>query len=106
MKLSIMGKGEAVPEFPRNRLLTTLSLLIPVLALLIFSGVVQAVDLMAPSKQAVKDTFGADSAIASWLILAEVVVGVIGYIRTKNIMLLFGVAVVVVFTSVTFSLVG
>jgi type IV conjugative transfer system pilin TraA len=54
----------------------------------------------------VKDTFGSGSTFAQWLILAEVIVGVIMYIRTKNMMLLMGSIVVVVATTVGYTLVG
>ena len=79
----------------------------PLLMLLMLLGAAApavADDLLASGQQTVTDTFGADSSIAIWIVLAEVIVGVISYIRTKNIMLLFGVAVVVVFTTVGFSL--
>jgi type IV conjugative transfer system pilin TraA len=76
----------------------------PLLMLLSAATPAVADDLLASGQQTVTDTFGADSSIAIWIVLAEVIVGVISYIRTKNIMLLFGVAVVVVFTTVGFSL--
>lgn len=76
----------------------------PLLMLLSAAMPAVADDLLASGQQTVTDTFGADSSIAIWIVLAEVIVGVISYIRTKNIMLLFGVAVVVVFTTVGFSL--
>lgn len=76
----------------------------PLLMLLSAAAPAVADDLLASGQQTVTDTFGADSSIAIWIVLAEVIVGVISYIRTKNIMLLFGVAVVVVFTTVGFSL--
>ncbi|WCB52521.1 type IV conjugative transfer system pilin TraA (plasmid) [Aeromonas salmonicida subsp. salmonicida] len=39
-----------------------------------------------------------------WIILAEVIIGVASYIKTKNLLLLFGVIIVVVFTTVGFQL--
>ncbi|KAA5971655.1 type IV conjugative transfer system pilin TraA [Pantoea sp. M_9] len=78
--------------------------LAPLLVLIAATGTAGADDLLAGGKQTVDDTFGANSSIAVWIVLGEVIFGVIGYIRTKNIMLLFGVAVVVVFTTVGFSL--
>jgi type IV conjugative transfer system pilin TraA len=108
MKLSIKGKDFSLPEAGEIKKSDWLLLLfiLPALVLFLFTPVASADDLMAAGQQTVKDTFGAGSAIANWIILAEVVVGVIGYIRTKNILLLLGVAVVVVFTTIAFGLAG
>lgn len=79
-------------------------ILISIMALLGITSTVQAVDLMAGGKVTVTDTFGASSAIAKWIILAEVIVGIITFIKTKNVFMLFGIAVVIVFTTIGFSL--
>ncbi|AWK15449.1 hypothetical protein CCS41_12730 [Candidatus Fukatsuia symbiotica] len=79
-------------------------MLTSIIALLGIIGVSQAVDLMAGGKVTVTDTFGASSAIAKWIILAEVIVGIITFIKTKNVFMLFGIAVVIVFTTIGFSL--
>lgn len=73
-----------------------------------FIGLAQAAggDLLSAAADPVKSTFGSDSTFAKWLILAEVIVGVIMYIRTKNMMLLMGAIVVVVATTVGYTLVG
>lgn len=76
----------------------------PLLTILAATGIAHADDLMAPGQQTVTDTFGENSSVALWIILGEVIFGAISYIRTKNIMLLFGVAVVIVFTTIGFSL--
>jgi type IV conjugative transfer system pilin TraA len=81
-----------------------MAFLLPLFALLSYTGVAQAVDLMADGAQTVTDTFGANSALAKWIILGEVIFGVITYIKTKNIMILFGIAIVIVFTTIGFSL--
>jgi len=70
---------------------------------LLLSGVGQmanATDLLAGGKENVKATFGADSFVMMCIILAELVVGVAMYIRTKNLLILLGLVVVVVFTTV------
>jgi type IV conjugative transfer system pilin TraA len=61
-------------------------------------------DMLSSAAAPVSKTFGAGSTMAKWLILAEVIVGTIMYIKTKNMMLLMGAIVVVVFTSVGFGL--
>ncbi|QLK63887.1 type IV conjugative transfer system pilin TraA (plasmid) [Enterobacteriaceae bacterium Kacie_13] len=81
--------------------------IIPALAVMMLcSGNAMAEDLMAGGQEAVQDTFGADSSIAKWIILAEVIVGIITYIKTKNMFMLFGIAIVIVFTTIGFGLVG
>lgn len=66
---------------------------------------VHAVDLLVGGKQTVDDTFGKDSTLAKWVIIGEILVGVFMYIKTKNLMLLAGVAVVIVFLNVAFGLI-
>uniref|UniRef100_UPI000D4E90A3 type IV conjugative transfer system pilin TraA n=1 Tax=Aeromonas sp. HMWF014 TaxID=2056850 RepID=UPI000D4E90A3 len=56
-------------------------------------------------KQTVDDTFGQNSTLAKWIIIGEILVGVFMYIKTKNLMLLAGVAVVIVFLNVAFGLI-
>lgn len=79
---------------------------LPLIALLSFTGLVRAEDLMSAGQATVTDTFGGGSSIAKWIILAEVIVGIITYIKTKNMFMLFGIAVVIVFTTIGFGLVG
>ncbi|ENA1860345.1 TraA fimbrial protein precursor, partial [Aeromonas salmonicida] len=67
-------------------------------------GQAHAVDMLAGQSGTVNDTFGANSTVAKWIILAEVIIGVASYIKTKNLLLLFGVIIVVVFTTVGFQL--
>ncbi|ECP5634339.1 pilin, partial [Salmonella enterica] len=45
-------------------------------------------------------TFGADSFVMMCIIIAELIVGVAMYIRTKNLLILLGLVVVIVFTTV------
>ena len=66
---------------------------------------VHAADLLVGGKQTVDDTFGKDSTLAKWVIIGEILVGVFMYIKTKNLMLLAGVAVVIVFLNVAFGIV-
>ncbi|MFQ1718513.1 type IV conjugative transfer system pilin TraA [Aeromonas veronii] len=66
---------------------------------------VRAEDLLVGGKQTVDDTFGKDSTLAKWVIIGEIFIGAFMYIKTKNLMLLAGVAVVIVFLNVAFGLV-
>ncbi|MBM9524897.1 TraA fimbrial protein precursor [Aeromonas salmonicida subsp. salmonicida] len=77
---------------------------VAVLVTLLTFGQAHAVDMLAGQSGTVNDTFGANSTVAKWIILAEVIIGVASYIKTKNLLLLFGVIIVVVFTTVGFQL--
>lgn len=105
VKQQLAKKGAAFMQ--RANLVRAAKLAImPLLALLSLTHSAHAVDLLESGKETVADTFGADSSIAVWIILGEVIFGVITYIKTKNIFMLFGVAVVVVFTTIGFGLAG
>lgn len=111
MKLSIKAKSASVfkkakskiSEMNQSRNIAD-GIIPAIAAMLFFSGNAVADDLMAAGKETVTDTFGAKSAIATWIILAEVIVGIITYIKTKNMFMLFGIAVVIVFTTIGFGL--
>lgn len=73
---------------------------LPPLLLLGAGQMAHATDLLAGGKDDVKATFGADSFVMMCIIIAELIVGVAMYIRTKNLLILLGLVVVIVFTSV------
>lgn len=113
MKLSITTKGAAVFKnvdpliFGENKFKAVMKIIISIMtAIMLCLSNAIADDLMAGGQETVTGTFGADSSIAKWIILAEVIVGIISYIKTKNMFLLFGIAVVIVYTSIGFGLVG
>ena len=64
----------------------------------------QAADMLKAGAVTVNENFGNGSTFSKWLILGEVIFGVVSYIKTKNLLLLAGVIVVVVFTTVGFGL--
>ena len=53
-----------------------------------------------------KKTFGSDSTVLGWVILAEVIVGGVMYMMTKNVKFLFGFAILIVFTTVGMNVAG
>ncbi|HCN6444519.1 TPA: type IV conjugative transfer system pilin TraA, partial [Escherichia coli] len=57
-------------------------------------------DLMASGNNTVKATFGKDSSIVKWVVLAEVLVGAVMYMMTKNVKFLAGFAIISVFIAV------
>ncbi|WP_267963922.1 type IV conjugative transfer system pilin TraA, partial [Testudinibacter sp. TR-2022] len=68
--------------------------------------VATAADLFVGGKGTIKDTFGSGSTVNYILLLLEVLAGVFLYIKTKNLAMLGGIAVVVVFLNVAFGILG
>ncbi|HDW8148549.1 TPA: type IV conjugative transfer system pilin TraA, partial [Escherichia coli] len=60
----------------------------------------QGQDLMASGNTTVKATFGKDSSVVKWVVLAEVLVGAVMYMMTKNVKFLAGFAIISVFIAV------
>ncbi|EJT9573877.1 type IV conjugative transfer system pilin TraA [Escherichia coli] len=63
-------------------------------------------DLMQSGNATVKATFGKDSSIVKWVVLAEVLVGAVMYMMTKNVKFLAGFAIISVFIAVGMAVVG
>jgi type IV conjugative transfer system pilin TraA len=63
-------------------------------------------DLLAPGDATVKATFGQDSSMMTWLLIGEVVTGILTYVISKNIKVLFGVIVLSVFINIAFAIIG
>ena len=87
-----------------KKALSRLSVLSPLL-LLGVGQMANATDLLAGGKADVKATFGADSFVIMCIYLAELIVGLAMYIRTKNLLILLGLVVVIVFTTVALTLI-
>ncbi|MEQ5974163.1 type IV conjugative transfer system pilin TraA [Serratia liquefaciens] len=96
--------------FSRKKIVKFMSVMLPVAVLgLFFSDAAMATggkDLMASGKDTVKKTFGSDSTVLGWVILAEVIVGGVMYMMTKNVKFLFGFAILIVFTTVGMNVAG
>lgn len=85
--------------------LSRLAMLSPLL-LLGIGQIANATDLLAAGKDDVKATFGADSFVMMCIIIAELIVGVSMYIKTKNMLVLLGLVVVIVFTTIGWAYIG
>lgn len=107
----------AVPATPAKKKLSKVALLkalkfaLPVAALAAFSpetvfASTAGKDLMASGNETVKGTFGKDSSVVKWVILAEVLVGAVMYMTTKNLKFLAGFAILSVFIAVGMSVAG
>ncbi|MFQ1677791.1 type IV conjugative transfer system pilin TraA, partial [Klebsiella pneumoniae] len=65
-----------------------------------------ATDLMKSGDATVKGTFGKQSSVVKWVVLAEVVAGGIMYMMTKNVKFLFGFAIISTFITIGMSVAG
>ncbi|MTC74214.1 type IV conjugative transfer system pilin TraA [Providencia sp. wls1919] len=63
-------------------------------------------DLMASGDATVKQTFGSNSSVVKWVVLAEVIVGAIMYMMTKSIKFLAGFAILSVFIAIGMGVAG
>ncbi|EBT2496013.1 type IV conjugative transfer system pilin TraA [Escherichia coli] len=115
--LSIQGASAPVkkksffPKFTRLNMLRLVRAVIPVAVLMMFFPQLALAagggqDLMASGNTTVKATFGKDSSIVKWVILAEVLVGAVMYMMTKNVKFLAGFAIISVFIAVGMAVVG
>ena len=94
---------ELVRTFPKGILpLAVLAAVFPQAALATTTGT----DLMKTGDGTVKATFGSGSSVVKWVILAEVIVGGIMYMMTKNVKFLAGFAILSVFVTVGMSVAG
>jgi len=82
------------------------NVLMALLMVLFLSETVQAEDLLAAGNQAIKDTIGQSSKLVQWIYWAEIIAGAVMYLKTKNPLLLFGFAFLVIMTKIGFSVVG
>ena len=113
--LSVQGASAPVEKksffskFTRLNMLRLVRAVTPVAVLMLFPELAMAAgkgDLMAKGNDTVKATFGKDSSIVKWVVLAEVLVGAVMYMMTKNVKFLVGFAIISVFIAVGMSVVG
>lgn len=108
---SASGKNKSFfSKFTRLNLLKFVRAVIPAAVLMAFFPQLAMAaggnDLMASGNDTVKGTFGKDSSAVKWVILAEVLVGAIMYMMTKNVKFLAGFAIISVFIAVGMAVVG
>ncbi|HCC7024183.1 TPA: type IV conjugative transfer system pilin TraA [Klebsiella pneumoniae] len=111
--LSVQGASAPVEKksffskFTRLNMLRLVRAVIPVAVLMMLLAMAAGKgDLMAKGNDTVKATFGKDSSIVKWVVLAEVLVGAVMYMMTKNVKFLVGFAIISVFIAVGMSVVG
>ena len=113
--LSVQGASAPVKKksffskFTRLNMLRLARAVIPAAVLMMFfpqlAMAAQGQDLMASGNTTVKATFGKDSSV-KWVVLAEVLVGAVMYMMTKNVKFLAGFAIISVFIAVGMAVVG
>ncbi|EFL4154612.1 type IV conjugative transfer system pilin TraA [Escherichia coli] len=114
--LSVQGASAPVKKksffskFTRLNMLRLVRAVIPVAVLMMFfpqlAMAAQGQDLMQSGNSTVKATFGKDSSVVKWVVLAEVLVGAVMYMMTKNVKFLAGFAIISVFIAVGMAVVG
>ena len=113
--LSVQGASAPVEKksffskFTCLNMLRLVRAVIPVAVLMMLFPLAMAAgkgDLMAKGQETVKATFGKNSSIVKWIVLAEVLVGAVMYMMTKNIKFLVGFAILSVFIAVGMSVAG
>ncbi|MEM0775977.1 type IV conjugative transfer system pilin TraA [Escherichia coli] len=114
--LSVQGASAPVKKksffskFTRLNMLRLARAVIPAAVLMMFfphlAMAAQGQDLMASGNTTVKATFGKDSSVVKWVVLAEVLVGAVMYMMTKNVKFLAGFAIISVFIAVGMAVVG
>ncbi|MDQ0431157.1 type IV conjugative transfer system pilin TraA [Pantoea agglomerans] len=100
--VSFFGFFSVYPANHRCMFISALTLTL----LLAFVHGCRADDLLKPGDQTVKDTFGKDSSIMTWLLIGEVITAIVAYVATKNIKVLFGVIVLSVFITIAAAVIG
>ena len=116
--LSVQGASAPVKKksffskFTRLNMLRLARAVIPAAVLMMFfpqlamAASSSGQDLMQSGNATVKATFGKDSSIVKWVVLAEVLVGAVMYMMTKNVKFLAGFAIISVFIAVGMTVVG
>ncbi|TFY05296.1 type IV conjugative transfer system pilin TraA [Escherichia coli] len=114
--LSVQGASAPVEKksffskFTRLNMLRLVRAVIPAAVLMMFFPQMPLAaggqDLMQSGNDTVKATFGKDSSIVKWVVLAEVLVGAVMYMMTKNVKFLAGFAIISVFIAVGMTVVG
>ncbi len=101
----------AKKKFSKVGLLKTLKFALPIATVAAFlpetvMAATAGKDLMATGNATVKSTFGTGSSVVKWIVLAEVLVGAVMYMTTKNLKFLAGFAILSVFVAIGMSVAG
>ncbi|MGA6087219.1 MULTISPECIES: type IV conjugative transfer system pilin TraA [Providencia] len=106
MKMNQIVLKNKVNSFLQNKsAITTLMLFVIGFVIMMMPTLqAHAEDLFAAGKTQIKESFGKDSTIIYILYVIEVLMAIFTYIRTKNLMMMGGIAAVMIFVNVAFGL--
>lgn len=101
---SLSGLKNSVRQSPSANY--NLALFTLMLAVVFFPHIANAEDLLKSQKADANDTFGHGSTVEWVLYIAEIIVSVVGYIKTRNPMVFAGLVILILITRAFFTLAG
>lgn len=63
-------------------------------------------DLLASQKSTVDATFGSGSSLITWFYIAEIIMGLVIYIKSRQPLVFVGIVLAVIFTRIAFAIVS
>ncbi|QTC48492.1 type IV conjugative transfer system pilin TraA [Pantoea ananatis] len=76
------------------------------LAVVIVPHVASANDLMASQTGDATDTFGLNSTVLRWIYMGEIVMSLVGFIKTKNPLIFVGLVIMLVISRAFYGMIG
>ncbi|MCW0309741.1 type IV conjugative transfer system pilin TraA [Pantoea ananatis] len=76
------------------------------LAVVIVPHVASANDLMATQTGDATDTFGLNSTVLRWIYMGEIVMSLVGFIKTKNPLIFVGLVIMLVISRAFYGMIG
>jgi len=61
-------------------------------------------DLLSSQASTVNSTFGSDSSLVKWFYIAEIIMGLFIYIKTRSPLVFVGIVICIIFTRVAFGI--
>ncbi|MBN1090594.1 type IV conjugative transfer system pilin TraA [Pantoea sp. 1B4] len=89
------------PSFRHSLMLCALMLVV-----VVFPHIANATDLLKTQQQDASDTFGLQSSVMRWIYFAEIIISVVGFIKTRNPLVFVGLIVVLLVTRAFYGMVG
>ncbi|PWK94362.1 type IV conjugative transfer system pilin TraA [Pantoea allii] len=76
------------------------------LAVVIVPHVASATDLMASQTGDATDTFGLNSTVLRWIYMGEIVMSLVGFIKTRNPLIFVGLVIMLVISRALYGMIG
>ena len=71
-----------------------------------FPHLAHATDLLKTQQQDASDTFGLQSSVMRWIYFAEIIISVVGFIKTRNPLVFVGLIIVLLVTRAFYGMIG